>query len=256
MKIAWPYSPAQYERVVNAWQGIMASPSVRVAADCGYRNAAGPVPDTTLYELVMSDGAATDDVEAHTLTLFSWSDYSGDCCDVVNARVLAEEFPGWVCLSENGTHGDGSAWIQVGEAWPDSEDTEDAVQRLELLARIVESTTDNPLLSDDAHSEHMTRLANENWDQYLGSDLSIEVSKLIHEVDVQVPLVAMYYGHPVVDHNDYADWLWDTFEDRFRVAYYEYPDNEWYCEGATNVVNAAHEKAMKYAARTVFGWIV
>lgn len=250
------YSPAQFARVAAAWSAILAVQGVSVSADCGYPNACEISPET-LWQLIWSDGAATERVHAHTVHLLSWSDYGGTCADVANARYLDAEgspFHGWVTLSPQGGHGAESAWVQLGELPGGDLDT--GLELVEQLAAVLRASEVDGLLCQETHDAYISELAAAAWGQWLGQDIPRQLAELIDEHQVAIPRVLLDHGYPVEDASDYTRWLWEHGEQRFADAYYAYHCNQWTCEPSspTSVVNHTHDDAVRHAAHTAFGW--
>ncbi len=220
------YSPDQYLRAVNAWERLVDNHLTSLTVESGRWSRYGTeeIPAEQLYALIMSDGEETNDWYPVRLTLAEYSDYGGSCCDAANVRSL-EDASG-VTVSKNGVHGAGSAWITLGEL-PDLNDVDNGIAILEDLADTFDRLTDYPLISDEAHSDYVTELAEEAWDQWLGSDAIGDLAELAG-----------------CDTYEFEDFGYD--EDAIREMYYMYEENEWYCETATSVVNARSDDAVKF----------
>ncbi|WP_158881957.1 hypothetical protein [Amycolatopsis anabasis] len=221
MRTQVPYSPEQYERAVDLWRRLI--DNYRTSLTCDrYGRGIDRLPDETLYALILSDGEETEDEYAVTLTLASYSDYGGSCCDAANVRVFRDEF-GWVSTSTDGYHGDGAAWVQFGEL-PDTQDIGNGLDMLESLANAMDRLTDYPLLSDEAHSEYEHELQEEAWVSWLEWDVK-------SELDDQMGGYLEIFGFT---------------DNEIRELYYSYEENEWECESATSVVNRNHDDAVAY----------
>ncbi|HVV11594.1 hypothetical protein [Amycolatopsis sp.] len=226
-KVQHPYSPEQYTRVVELWRRLLDCHIVEAYEVQAYGRLShvGRIDDVTLYELVLSDGEETGDLYPVTLNLVSYSDYGGSDIDAANVRAL-KDVPGVIVSDID--FGGKAATATLGEL-PDTEDTEDGINRLESLVYSIEHIAEYVLLDEETHSEYVTELAEEAWDQYLGSDV-------LSEVETALGL------------DDTLDTL-DVFgfsEDDIRELYYGFEGTEFYAETATSVVNANHVDAIAY----------
>lgn len=219
------YSPDQYLRAVNAWERLVGNHLTSLTVEDGRWSRYGTeeIPAEQLYALIVSDGEGTADWAPVTLTLAEYSDYGGHCCDAANVRSL-EGTPG-VTVSKHGIHGAGSAWLILGEL-PDLEDVDNGIAILEDLADTFDRLTDYPLISDEDHSDYVTELAEEAWEQWLGSDVVSELAELA--------------GCDTYEFEDFG-----YGEETIREMYYSYEESEWNCETATSVVNARHDDTVK-----------
>lgn len=217
--------------------------------------------------LILSDGETTpypgaeddssnpwnqsDELDPIELTLISCGDYHGSDYDSANNRAL-DGHPG-VTVSYPGTGGMGSvesvSTVRVGEmstfanAQGAEPSTAEALEWLAALVKTLYSLDDCPVLDDEKHAEYVNELAEEAWGNYLRSDIESELATL----------------DPSGEFSDWSDVTLDDprdTDDVFRVAYFEFEDNEWTCESATSVVNGQHSRAVRYAAAKAFGWPV
>ncbi|MFI5777010.1 hypothetical protein [Nocardia sp. NPDC051570] len=234
------YSPGQYERAVELWRRLL---------DCGGVAAYGAhnifrdsIEDSHLWELVMSDGAETEDVEAITVSLMSYSDHGGSCLDAANVRSLAEMYV-WVSTHTNGVHGEGEASVTLGELPRDVDNEVDwQLDQLEGLVKTIEALADYPLIDDEMHSNYVRELASESWGCFFGSQVHSDLADILSNGDV-------------CDMDDFG-----FPEHEIREMYYGSsnlggPDDEWVCEGATSVVNYRHDEIVTWMAdRMVDAW--
>jgi hypothetical protein len=255
VKFPHVYSPDQFARAAQAWSALLAVQVVSISADSGHPRPCG-LTDEELWELIWSDGQATDDVDSRTISLFSWSDYGGTPADVANARYLTAEdspFHLWVGFW-HGSHGAGSAWVQCGEL--SAADIDTGLDQLDALVAVMAGTETDGVLCENTLDAYLTELATEAWQAWLRLDVPGEIATLIDTEHIPIPQVLLDHGHPVETARDYADWLWGWREERFATAYYAYPDNQWVFEpnAPTHVINHAHADAVRHAARIAFGW--
>jgi hypothetical protein len=229
------YTTEQRARALEAWKGIIGAAGVTLAEQWHDRRYGtfseqhvDDVTDEWITALIDNDSLGTDDYNAVTVTLMSYSDYHGSDLDAANIRAL-EGTPG-VTTCRSGQ----SATMQLGELPGDDTDSvDDGIERLEDIARTMVGLADNyPLIDDEIHSEYVDELATEAWEVYLAADIEGDLARV------------------AID-----GWEWtEGVQGELRTAYYGYEQNEWYCETATSVVNGAHDDAMAHAVRVVLGW--
>jgi hypothetical protein len=235
------YTPDQFARAMELWRQLFDHYLTRASTD-QYGSAIEKIDECHLAALVASDGAVTDQFDAVTLTLASYSDYHGASYDAANVTTLGEG-PG-VNVSHRHWHNGGtSAWIQFGELPNGAEDGATAgIEWLTDLAESVDSMADYPVLDDEAHSQYESELQDEAWDAWLRYDLTSELtSALPGDLDWEdAPLAAEYASDP------------RDRDDIIRDAYYSFEDNEWVCETATSATNYRHTYARQYILTTVY----
>jgi hypothetical protein len=229
VKIHNVYSPEQYKRVVELWRRLLDSHRVTVYEQCGWDKYMESVDDEYLYELVMSNGEETEDVYPVKVSLVSYSDYGGSDLDAANVRALGRLY-GWVSTHTGGPRGEGEAWVNLGELPPDLQ--EDVEWRLDQLAGLVETLEEldhHALIDDEIHSEYVSELAEEAWDQYLGWDAVQDLTDYL-------------LGTTGYDLEDFK-----FSDDEIRDLYYEFTSEQAYgphCDSATSVVFPFHDEVI------------
>lgn len=226
------YSPEQYSRAVDLWRRLLGCHDVSAYEGSQFSRYVDTVDDTHLYALILADGEETDQEEPVTVSLVSYSDYGGTDFDAANVRALAEDHA-WVSTSTDGVHGEGSAWVTLGEL-PDLTDTDNGLDQLEYLVGAIEELAECPLLSEETHTAYVQELAEEAWDQYLSRDVRSELETALGLDDTRDTL--------------------DTFgfsDDDIRAMYYEADETFFRAETATSVVNDGHDEAVEHIADAI-----
>ena len=278
------YTAEELTSIVDLWERLCAITTGETAGEYLYStrylstHAQGNttrMPDATeIRALVLSNGEETeypkhgefedgrymdhvspwsygDQLYPITLTLISCGDYHGSDLDSANNRALDQNFVG-VDVSYPNTGGMGSvesvSTVVVGTMSVFGNSEREEIENLKALVEALEGLTDYPLLDEEIHSDYVSSLAEDTWDQYLSSDIQREIVDLVPASLLSDDTDAVEVAYDLWDANFNAD--------SFRNAYYEFEDNEWIVEsgGATNVINDNHPLAVAHAARVVFGW--
>jgi hypothetical protein len=233
IKIEHAYSPKQYARSVEVWRRVIDLDSSSMSRG-PYGMHLEAIEDEHLYELILSDGAETKDVESVKVTLISYSDYRGDDFDAANVRAIEQGYS-WVGTETDGVHGHGEAWLQLGELpySPDG-DIDWQLDVLEEFVAILEGLSEYSAIDYELHSQYVEELGFEHWDQYLGSDV---LSHLRDEL-------CGYDG-------DFDDFGFS--DDNVKDLYYNAgmfggPESDWYCDSATHAVNGRHDQTLEWIA--------
>lgn len=221
--------------VFELWRRLIDAPGVSVDRRGGYGPARVTVPtDEEIGWLVLANGGDGGPVEPIDLVLAEYSDYHGSSLDHANVRVLRDGF-GVAVQDGPAFHGHSRAVVVLGEL-PAADDLEESVEQLRVLVQAMEHLADYPLLSDEAHSELETELADEAWSAYLWADIRGEITDHIAAT------------HPSCEPIGGTDDEFDVsdHEDVIRELYYGYEHNEWMCESATSVTNLRHDDTMRH----------
>lgn len=296
------YTAEELTSIVDLWERLCAITtgettgeylhSTRYLSPHGQGNTTRMPDATEIRALVLADGAETeypkhgefedgrymdhvspysygDQLYPITLTLISCGDYHGSDLDSANNRALDQNFVGVdVCYPHTGGRGsvESVSTVELGcmSVFGDSEREE--IDNLRALVEALEGLTDYPLLDEETHSEYVSTLAKDAWDQWIYIDVQSELVALCPN---RVDYPARVAGELVENAHELVEALWNAsgehaatdtrgldVDDAFREAYYEFEDNEWIVEsgGATNVINDNHPLAVAHAARVVFGW--
>lgn len=227
--ITHAYSPEQYGRAVDLWERLIDCYHVALYKEIGRASMyLEKLEDGQIYELIMSDGEETRNHYPVTVNLVSYSDYGGSIFDNANVRAL-DNFSG-VNTTSDGTHGAGSAWIQLGELPNECGEIDAGLLQLQKLVEVIESLSgDVASISESAYDEVMQELEESAWDAWAESDVKSSLGVL-------------------------ADGNVDDFgfsDDEIRELYYGYENNNWYADTATSVTNERHEDAVEHVCDVI-----
>jgi hypothetical protein len=225
----YSYTTEQHERTTELWRRILDTHVTTTYEERrGYQSYLETVTDDHLSTLIRTNGQESDDYYPVTITLVSYSDYSGSDLDAANVRYLRDtETPG--VHFDSGPHGTEYAWVQLGELPTNGDDIDTGIDWLQSLAELMDTIAEYGLISDESHSAYVNELAEEAWDQWLGDIVSTAVWELSD-------------GNP--DDFQFTD-------DEIRELYYGYEDNWWTCETATSVRNENHEDALAHVCDSI-----
>lgn len=265
-KIDIDWTPETITLAVDTWKRIIEAAQGGVRSGYTYPQS-GDVSEAWITALSLSEGLGVHDTygrrvwEPISVTLMSYGHHHGSCLDAANVRALADT-PG-VTTSTGDRDGGGSATMEVGELpGDDSNDLDTRLGWLVAVADMVEGLeSDYPLIDDGAHSEYVNELAENAWDSWLGSDVCDAVAeKLTERLRVDEAYAARLrerYGYMLDDDciNDdqyVAEMVVAEMVVAVRTVYYGFEENEWNCDGATDVRNGRHDEAVVHVYETVF----
>lgn len=170
--------------------------------------------------------------ELTMIELVSFSDYGGSDIDHANYRTLINDHGEGCFVHLTGGHGTTGLALPYGVALP-GDDEDNGI--LALIVHAIDYAADCGVMDDEEHSELISELADETWDQWLSFDVHRELDRMC-------------------DGN--ADDLGFTDEE-IREVYYGHPEIEWLAESATDVVNANHEETMRYLVKEMaLAWLL
>ena len=163
------YATEQHERAAELWRRILGTHVTTSHEERrGYQSYLETVTDDHLSTLIRTNGQETDDYYPVMITLASYSEYGGSDLDAANVRYLREtETPG--VHFGSGAHGTEYAWVQLGELPTNGDDIDTGIDWLQYLADLMDAVAEYGLISDESHSEYVDELAEEAWDQWLGT---------------------------------------------------------------------------------------
>lgn len=215
--------------------------------------------------LVMADGEATaypatedneenpwdqtDEMAPVELSLISCGDYHGSFEDAANNRHL-DGLPGVSVRYPNTRDVESESIVELGSvtAFTLEEETATAESVITNLREVVGAMAslergDVVVFHETNLHEYTMEQARSWWENGLGRDVTRQIEDM----------------NPAGQFEDLPE-LEDGKdpEDAIREAYFGCPETEWKSSNpgqtATSVHNTGHEAAVKYAARTVFGW--